>query len=245
MSDGLQLEGRNAVLEALDSDTQIEKIFYKSGQIEGSLKVVLARAKEKGIRMVAVDKQALDRMAESNAHQGVIALCPAFSYAELEDIFSLAEAKGQDPFVLVLDGITDPHNFGAIIRTAEAAGVHGIIIPKHRAAGVTGVVAKTSAGALAHVLICKVTNLRNTLEELKKRGLWAACADASGQLYTKASLSGPLALVIGGEGEGVGQLVTKTCDFTVSIPMNGRITSLNASVAAGVLMYEVVRQRNI
>ena len=241
--DNCRLVGRNAVLEALNADKPIDKIFFKKGEVVGTLKVIAAKAKEKGIVIQEVDKAKLELIAESPKHQGVAALCPAHEYADVPDILAKAAAKGEPPFILILDGITDPYNLGAIIRSAETAGVHGVVIPKRRAVGLTAVVSKTAAGALAHVLVARVGNLPRVIDELKQQGLWIACADKSGQPMYAADLSGPLALVVGAEGEGVGRLVSEKCDFRVSIPMFGHISSLNASVAAGVLMYEAVRKR--
>lgn len=239
----LQLEGRNPVLEAINHDKSIDKILFKKGEIEGTLKMILAKAKAKGIVTQEVARQKLDEISETGNHQGVIALCPAYEYCEVPDMLAAAKENGATPFLLILDGITDPYNLGAVIRTAEACGVHGIIIPKRRAVGITGVAAKASAGAAEHVRVARVNNLSRVIEDLKKDGFWVACADMDGQTMYKSSLTGPLAIVIGGEGEGVSRLVKEKCDFTVSIPMYGKIGSLNASVAAGVLMYEAVRQR--
>ena len=242
--DNLKLEGRNSVLEALNNDRPIDKIFIKSGEIEGSIKIIIAKAREKGILIQEASKLKLDEMSESSHHQGIIAVCPAHKYAEVDDILQRAYEKGKDPFIIILDEIADPYNLGAIIRTAEASGVDGVIIPKRRAVGLTGIVSKTSAGALEHVLVARETNLNRVIEDLKKKGIWVVCADMKGTSMTNAELKGPIAVVIGGEGEGVSRLTKQNCDFSIKIPMYGKIESLNASVAAGVVMYEVVRQRN-
>lgn len=241
--DGLQLEGRNPVLEALNNDKTIDKIFVKKGEIEGTLKVIVAKAVEKGIIVQEIDRQKMDSMTKSNNNQGVIALCPAHEYAEVEDIIKKAQDKGEEPFIIILDEITDPHNLGAIIRTADACGAHGVIIPKRRAVGLTAVVSKTSAGAFEYVPVAKVTNIARTIEDLKKAGIWTVCADMNGKAYFNADLKGPMAVVIGSEGFGISRLVKEKCDFTVQIPMYGQISSLNASVAASLIMYEIVRQR--
>ena len=245
LPDNLRLEGRNAVLEALSRGRTIDKILIKKGEVEGTLKVIAAKARERGIVVQEVNRLKLDAMSHSSSHQGVIALCAAHEYAEVSDILKRAKSRGEDPLVLILDGITDPHNLGAIIRTADAAGAHGVIIPKNRAAGLTGIVSKAAAGALEHVLVAKVVNISRVIEDLKKEGLWAAAADTRGGQMYKAPLDGPLAIVIGGEGSGSGRLVREKCDFSVKIPMRGKITSLNASVAAGVLLYEIVRRRQL
>ena len=241
--DELRLVGRNAVMEALNTDKPIDKIFFKKGEVEGTLKVIAAKAREKGIVIQEVDKAKLELIADTFKHQGVAALCPAHEYAEVSDILQRAADKGEPPFILILDGVTDPHNLGAIIRTAEVAGVHGVIIPKRRAVGLTTVVSKASAGALAHMPIARVANLTRVIDELKAAGLWVACADIGGTSLYEADLTGALALVIGSEGSGVGRLVREQCDFRVTIPMFGQISSLNASVAAGILLYEAVRKR--
>lgn len=242
--DNLHLEGRNAVLEALKSDRDIDKILVQQGSMEGSIKKIIGEAKEKGIVVQKVAKAKLDEISETKRHQGVIAFVSAHKYVEIEDILRNAEEKGEKPFIIILDGITDPHNLGAIIRTANISGAHGVIIPKRRSAGLSAVVAKASAGAIEYVPIAKVTNMARTIEELKDNGIWIACADMDGELMYKTDLKGAIALVIGNEGEGVSRIVKEKCDFIVKIPMYGQITSLNASVAAGVLMYEVVRQKS-
>ncbi len=242
--ESFQLEGRNPVLEAINSGKTIDKIIVKKGEIEGTLRVIVAKAIERGIIVQEVDKNKMAEMSMSNNCQGVIALCPAHEYADVDDIINLAKEKGEEPFIIILDEITDPHNLGAILRTADASGAHGVIIPKRRAVGLTAIVSKTSAGAVEHVPVARVTNIANTVEDLKKRGIWVACADMEGQEYFDAPLNGAIAIVIGSEGNGVGRLVRQKCDFSVKIPMFGKISSLNASVAAGLIMYEVVRQRN-
>lgn len=239
-----QLEGRNAVLEALRSGRDMEKLLVQKGNVEGTIKRIVAQAAEKGIVIQEVNRQKLDELSQTKNHQGVIAIVSAQNYAEVEDILAAAREKGEEPFLILLDGITDPHNLGAILRTAECAGAHGVIIPKRRSVGLNATVGKTSAGAIAYIPVARVTNLVKTMEQLKKEGLWFACADMGECDYFDANLKGPIGLVIGSEGEGVGRLVKENCDFTASIPMYGKISSLNASVAAALLMYEVVRQRN-
>lgn len=239
-----QLEGRNAILEVLRSGRDIEKLYVAKGNVEGTIRRIVAMAAEKGVVMQEVSRQKLDSMSMTKNHQGVIALVSAHDYVEVEDILAVARERGEDPFVLLLDGITDPHNLGAILRTAECAGVHGVIIPKRRSVGLNATVGKTSAGALEYMPVARVTNIVQTMEYLKKEGLWIACADMKGLDHFDTNMKGPLALVIGSEGDGVSRLVKEKCDFTASIPMYGKISSLNASVAAALLMYEVVRQRN-
>ncbi len=241
--EGLQLEGRNPVLEALNHNKPIDKIIVKKGAIEGTLKVIVAKAREKGIIVQEVDKEKMALISRSNNNQGVIALCPAHEYCELSDIIEIARNKGEDPFIILCDEITDPHNLGAIIRTADAAGAHGVVITKRRSVGLSAVVSKTSAGAIEFVPVARVTNMARTIDELKSENIWVACADMNGREYFNTDLKGPIALVIGSEGFGVSELVKKKCDFTVGIPMYGNISSLNASVSAGLIMYEVVRQR--
>lgn len=238
-----QLEGRNAILEVLRSGRDIEKIMVAKGNVEGTIKRIIAMAVEKGVVIQEVSRQKLDEISQTKNHQGVIALVSAHDYVEVEDILAAAKEKGEDPFVLLLDGITDPHNLGAILRTAECAGVHGVIIPKRRSVGLNATVGKTSAGAIEYMPVARVTNIVQTMEYLKKEGLWIACADMKGLDHFDTNMKGPLALVIGSEGDGVSRLVKENCDFTASIPMYGKISSLNASVAAALLMYEVVRQR--
>jgi len=239
------LVGRNAVLEAINHGKPIDKIFLRKDGVEGSLRLIAAKARERKIVVQEVDRAKLEMLADGANHQGVIALCPPQEYAEIEDILKLAEERGEPPFIIILDGVTDPHNLGAIIRTADASGAHGVIIPKRRAAGITPIVSKASAGAVAHVLVARVSNLVAAISDLKKRGVWVAAASSSGAkpMYTN-DLTGALAIVVGSEGEGVSRLVKDNCDFGVSVPMHGKLDSLNASVAAGILMYEVVRQRS-
>ena len=234
--------GRNPVTEAFRSGREIDKLMVSSE--EGSMKKILALAKERRIPVMKVEKSAIDRIAEGKAHQGVAAYVSAYAYAELEDIFRVAEERGEDPFIIILDNLEDPHNLGAIMRTAECAGAHGIIIPKRRACGLTEVVAKASAGAIEYMPCVKVTNIAQTIEELKERGIWVAACDMGGTEYYKADLKGKLAVVIGSEGFGISRLVKEKCDFVVSMPMVGRITSLNASNAAAVIIYEVRKQRD-
>lgn len=241
--EGLQLEGRNAVLEALNHDQTIDKIFVKKGEIEGTLKVIVAKAREKGIIVQEIDKVKMGQMTKSNNSQGVIAMCPAREYCDVSDIIERARLKNEDPFIIILDEISDPHNLGAVIRTADACGAHGVIIPKRRAVGLSAIVSKTSAGALEYVPVARVTNIARTIEDLKKENIWVACADMDGEPYFKTNLKGAIAIVIGSEGQGVSRLVKEKCDFGVGIPMYGNISSLNASVSAGLIMYEVVRQR--
>lgn len=237
-----RIEGRNSVLEALKSGKAIDKIYIRKGY-DGSLKVIAAMASEKGIAVIEADKMKLDQMSVTEANQGVVAICPAHEYVEVDDILQNAKNKNEEPFIIILDEIEDPHNLGAIIRSADAAGAHGIIIPKRRSVGLTAVVSKTSAGAVEYVPVARVTNISNTIESLKKEGLWIACASAEGEECFKAKLTGAIAVVIGSEGTGVSRLVKEKSDFTIRIPMYGNVSSLNASVAAGVVMYEIVRQR--
>ena len=239
----LTIEGRNAVLEAFRSGKTIDKVFVLEGCQDGPIKTILREAKKHGTMVKFVSKDRLDNMSETKKHQGVIAYAAAYNYATVEDILAKAEENGEPPFIFLLDGIEDPHNLGAIIRTANLAGAHGVIIPKNRAAGLTATVARTSAGALNYTPVAKVTNLAKTIEDLKKEGLWFVCADMGGTTMYDLNLKGPIGLVIGNEGEGVGRLVKEKCDMVASIPMKGDIDSLNASVAAGVLAYEIVRQR--
>lgn len=239
-----QLEGRNAILEVLKSGRDIEKIMIQKGNTEGTIRRIVAQAREKSIMIQEVSRQKLDEISQTKNHQGVIALVSAHHYVEVEDILKAAQAKNEPPFIIILDEITDPHNLGAVMRSAECAGAHGIIIPKHRSVGLTATVGKTSAGAIEYMPVAKVTNIVKTMEMLKKHGIWIVCADMTGLDYFDSDLKGAIALVIGSEGTGVGRLIKENCDFTVSIPMYGKISSLNASVAAGLLMYEIVRQRN-
>lgn len=237
------IEGRNAVIEAFRSGRTIDKIFIQDGCQDGPMTTIKREAKKQETTVKYVAKERLDQMSETGKHQGVIAYAAAYEYAEIEDMLKLAEEKGEPPFLILLDNIEDPYNLGAIIRTANLAGAHGVIIPKNRAVGLTASVARTSAGALNYTPVAKVTNLAKTIEELKKRGLWFVCADMQGTEMYRLDLKGPIGLVIGSEGDGVGRLVKEKCDFVASIPMKGDIDSLNASVAAGVLAYEIVRQR--
>lgn len=237
------IEGRNAVLEAFRSGKTIDKLYVLDGCQDGPVRSITREARKHDTIINYVTKDRLDQISETGKHQGVIAVSAAYDYAEVEDILALAEKKGEPPFILILDGIEDPHNLGAIIRTANQAGAHGVIIPKRRAVGLTPTVARTSAGAINYVPVAKVTNLSNTMKELKERGMWFVCADMDGTLMYDMDLTGPIGLVIGNEGDGVSPLVKKNCDMVASIPMKGDIDSLNASVAAGILSYEIVRQR--
>lgn len=235
--------GRNPVLEAIKSGRSIDKIFLKKGKYEGSIVPVVKKAKNAGIIIQEVDKAKLDQLAEGGNHQGIIALVSAYEYVSVNDILKRAAGKGEAPFVIICDKITDPHNLGAIIRTANCAGVHGIIIPKRNSVGINSIVAKTSAGAAEYTPVAKVTNIANTIEELKKEGMWFVAADMDGESMYDINLTGSLGIVIGSEGDGISRLVREKCDFIASIPMKGEINSLNASVAAGILTYEAVRQR--
>lgn len=237
------IEGRNPVIEALRSGKPIDKLYILDGCNDGPVMTIRREAKKKDIFVKYVAKERLDQLSETGKHQGVIAYAAAYEYSEIEDIFELAQKKGEAPFVFVLDNIEDPHNLGAIIRTANLSGAHGVIIPKNRAVGLTATVARTSAGAINYTPVVRVTNIARTIEELKKQGLWFVCADMNGTVMYDLNLKGPIGLVIGNEGEGVSRLVKESCDMTAAIPMKGDIDSLNASVAAGVLAYEIVRQR--
>ncbi len=237
------IEGRNAVIEAYRAGRPIDRLFLLDGCQDGPVVTIRREAQKHGTPVKYVSRERLDQMSSTGKHQGVIAYGAAYEYAQVEDILQAAKEKGEPPFLFVLDNIEDPHNLGAIIRTANLAGAHGVIIPKNRAAGLTATVAKTSAGALNFTPVARVTNLARTMEELKKEGIWFVCADMGGTRMYDLDLTGPIGLVIGSEGEGVGKLVRKSCDLTASIPMKGDIDSLNASVAAGVLAYEIVRQR--
>ena len=241
----LTIEGRNAVIEAFRSGKTIDKLFVQEGSQDGPIHTILREAKKHDTIVNFVKKERLDQLSDTGKHQGVIAFAAAYEYAEVEDMLKAAEEKGEAPFLFLLDNIEDPHNLGAIIRTANLAGAHGVVIPKRRAVGLTATVARTSAGALNYTPVAKVTNLSKTIEELKERGMWFVCADMGGQTMYDLDLKGPMGLVIGNEGEGVSRLVKEKCDFVASIPMKGNIDSLNASVAAGVLAYEIVRQRII
>ena len=237
------IEGRNAVIEAYRAGRPIDKLFILDGCQDGPILTIKREAKAKQTPVKFVTKERLDQLSETGKHQGVIAYAAAYEYATVEEILDNARQKGEAPFLFLLDNIEDPHNLGAIIRTANLAGAHGVIVPKNRAAGLTAVVAKTSAGALNFTPVARVTNLAKTIEELKKEGIWFVCADMGGTTMYDLNLKGPIGLVIGNEGEGVGRLVKEKCDMIASIPMKGDIDSLNASVAAGILAYEVVRQR--
>lgn len=239
----LVIEGRNAVLEAFRSGKPIDKLFVLDGCQDGPVRTIVREARKHDTIIQFVEKDRLAQLSETGKHQGVIAFGAAYEYAEVEDMLKLAESRGEDPFLILLDNIEDPHNLGAIIRTANLAGAHGVIIPKRRAVGLTATVARTSAGALNYTPVAKVTNIKRTMDELKERGLWFVCADMGGTSMYELNLKGPIGLVIGNEGEGVSRLVRENCDFVAGIPMKGDIDSLNASVAAGVLAYEIVRQR--
>lgn len=239
----LTIEGRNAVMEAFRSGKTIDKLFVLNGCQDGPVRSILREAKKQDTLVQFVKKERLDQMSETGKHQGVIASAAAYEYAEVSDMLARAREKGEQPFLILLDNIEDPHNLGAIIRTANLAGAHGVVIPKRRAVGLTATVARVSAGALNYTPVAKVTNLAHTIEELKKEGMWFVCADMGGETMYHLDLKGPVGLVVGNEGEGVGRLVKEKCDFIASIPMKGEIDSLNASVAAGVLAYEIVRQR--
>ena len=241
--DSLVIYGRNAVLEAFRSGKTIDRLYVQEGVADGTLQSILRTAKKTDAVINFVSKDRLNKYAEGDKHQGVVAMAAAYNYADVEDILNAAKEKGEPPFIIVLDDIEDPHNLGAIIRTANQAGAHGVIIPKRHAVGLTATVARTSAGAINYTPVAKVSNISRTIEELKEKGIWFACADMSGELMYNCNLTGAIGLVIGSEGSGVSRLVKEKCDFVVKIPMFGQIDSLNASVAAGVLSYEIVRQR--
>lgn len=238
-----QIEGRNAVLEAFRSGKCVDKLFILDGCQDGPVRTIAREARKTDTIINYVSKERLDQLSETHAHQGVIAQVAAYDYSTVDEILARAEEKGEAPFLIILDNVEDPHNLGAIIRTANLAGAHGVIIPKRRAVGLTSTVAKTSAGAINYTPVAKVTNIVRTIEELKEKGIWFVCADMGGETMYDLDLTGPMGLVIGNEGEGVSRLVREACDFTASIPMKGDIDSLNASVAVGVLAYEIVRQR--
>ena len=238
-----KIEGRNAVLEAFRSGKTVDKLYILDGCQDGPVRTIAREARKHDPIIQYVAKERLDQISETGKHQGVIAVAASYEYATVEDILAKAKEKGEPPFILLLDNIEDPHNLGAIIRTANLAGAHGVIIPKRRAAGLTAVVARTSAGALNYTPVAKVTNLKTVMEQLKKEGMWFVCADMGGTAYYDLDLKGPIGLVIGNEGEGVSRLVKENCDFVASIPMKGDIDSLNASVAAGILAFEIARQR--
>ena len=238
-----QVEGRNAVLEAFRSGRCVDKLFILDGCQDGPVRTIAREARKKDTIINYVSKERLDQLSETKAHQGVIAQVAAYEYSTVEEILAKAEEKGEPPFLVLLDNVEDPHNLGAIIRTANLAGAHGVIIPKRRSVGLTSTVAKTSAGAINYTPVAKVTNLVRTIEELKEKGIWFVCADMGGESMYRLNLTGPIGMIVGNEGAGVSRLVREACDFTASIPMKGDIDSLNASVAAGVLAYEIVRQR--
>lgn len=239
-----QIEGRNAVLELLESGKDINKIFVEKGEKHGSIHKIIAIAKERRIIIVEKEKRQMQEMAQNQNYQGVIAIVPPFEYCEIEDILEEAEKRNEDPFVLILDGIEDPHNLGSIIRTAETSGVHGIIIPKRRAAAVNSTVAKTSAGAVEYMKIARVTNISDAIDKLKRAGLWICGTDINTEkYYYNQDLTGPIGIVIGNEGSGMSEKVRKNCDFLVKIPMKGKVTSLNASVSTGIVIYEALKQR--
>ena len=240
---GCQVEGRHSVQEAFRAGKPVEHLYIQKDSHSDPVLSILKEAKKTGTLIDFVPKERLDRMSETGRHQGVIALLSAFRYRSIEDMFALAKKQQEEPFFFLLDGIEDPHNLGAIIRTANLAGAHGVIIPKRRAAGLTAAVIKASAGAIHYTPVAKVTNLVSVMEELKDRGMWFACADMEGEVMYRQNLTGPIGLVIGNEGHGISRLVKEHCDYTASIPMSGNIDSLNASVAAGILAYEIVRQR--
>lgn len=242
-SKSLVIEGRNAVLEVLRSGKPMDKLYVLDGCQDGPIRTIVREAKKHDVILQFVTKERLNQLSETGKHQGVIAHAAAYEYAQVEDMLELAKSRGEDPFIFLLDNIEDPHNLGAIIRTANLAGAHGVIIPKRRAVGLTATVARTSAGALNYTPVARVTNLKKTVEDLKKQGLWFVCADMDGTVMYDLDLKGPIGLVIGNEGEGVSRLMKENCDFVAGIPMKGDIDSLNASVAAGVLAYEIVRQR--
>lgn len=237
------IEGRNAIIEVFRSDKTIDKLYIQDGLKDGPIQTILREAKKRNLFINFVSKDILDKMSPTSKHQGAIANLASYEYSDIADILAVAKEKEEDPFIFILDGIEDPHNLGAIIRTANLVGAHGVVIPKHRAVGLTATVARTSAGAINYTKVAKVTNINSTIEELKKEGLWFVCADMGGELMYKLNLKGPIGLVIGNEGSGVSALVKKNCDMLASIPMKGDIDSLNASVATGVLAYEIFRQR--
>lgn len=238
------IEGRNPVIEALKSGRNIEKIMVNKSSKEGSIKKILGMSKDMGIVVQQVDRHKLDEISQSHSHQGVMAITSEYKYYELDEILEIPRKKGEDAFFIILDGVTDPHNLGSIIRTADAVGAHAVIIPKRRSASITPVVSKASAGAVEYVPVCKVTNIVNAIKTLKENNVWIAAVDMYGDTFYKQNLSGNLCLVVGSEGSGISRLVKENCDFTVSMPMSGNVTSLNASVAGGILLYEVYRQRH-
>ena len=239
-----RIEGRNPVMEAIKADRTIDKIFVLKGDKEGSIVKIIAMAREKGIVIQEVEKIKLDQMAQTGSHQGIVAFVSTHEYVDVEDIINVAKERGEQPFIIILDEITDPHNLGSVLRSANAVGAHGVIIPKRRSVGLSAVVAKSSAGAIEYVPVAKVSNIAQTIDSLKEKNIWVVGADAEGdKIHFESDLKGSIALVIGSEGEGIGRLVKEKCDFLVKVPMKGQIASLNAGVAAAVLMFEVVRQR--
>lgn len=244
--DSDKLEGRNSIMEALKANRTINKLFVVKGEREGSIRQIIAIARQKGIIITEVERSALDSMSNSRSHQGVIAFVSAKEYVEVDDILKIAQEKGEPPFIIILDEISDPHNFGAILRSADAVGAHGVIIPKRRAIGLTSAVSKAAAGAVEYVPVSRVTNIAQTIEYLKKNNIWVVGTDSTGErAFFESDLKGPIALVVGSEGEGMGKLIREKCDFVVNIPMLGQISSLNASVAAAIVMYEILKQRGI
>ena len=241
--DSSRIEGRNAVREALRAGSTIDRLYVQEGLSDSSVSAIIKEAQNRNIQLRFVKKDRLDEMSGTGAHQGVIAQISAYEYGTVEDMLAAAQEKGEAPFLILLDGIEDPHNLGAILRTANLAGAHGVIIPKDRAVGLTAVAAKTSAGAVSYTPVARVTNLTRTIRELKEKGIWFVCADMDGEVMYRQNLTGPIGLVIGNEGDGVSRLVREACDFVTKIPMQGDIDSLNASVAAGILAFEIVRQR--
>ena len=237
------IEGRNAVIEAIRAGKTIDRLFVLSGSQDGPIRTITDKVKKMDTIITFVTKERLDQLSQTGKHQGVVAYAAAYEYAEVEDILAAAREKNEAPFIIMLDSIEDPNNLGAIIRTAHQAGAHGIIIPKRRAVGLTATVAKTSSGAINYLPVAKVTNLSVTIEELKKEGIWFVCADMDGEMMYNLDLKGPIGLIIGSEGDGVGRLIKEKCDYFAKIPMFGKVDSLNASVAAGILAYEIVRQR--
>ena len=238
------ISGRNAVRELLENGRDVEKIYIQKGEREGSLNQIIASAKERGIIIKEVERSRLDELSFGGRHQGVVAIASERSYYSLEDILSYAEERCEHPFIIILDGVEDPHNLGAIIRSAECSGAHGVIIPKHRAVGLTQTVGKASAGAIEHMRVCKVTNLARTIDDLKERGLWIYAADMGGRAHYETDMSGGVGLVLGSEGFGISRLVKEKCDFVVSIPLYGSVNSMNVSCAASVIMSEIARQRH-
>lgn len=237
------IEGRNPVIEALKSGRSIDVLFIQKGQVEGSIRQIIGIAKDKNILIKEVDKAKLDRITVTGHHQGVIASAALYKYYEIDDMLQLAKDKGEDPFIILLDEITDPQNLGSILRSCDGAGAHGVIIPKRRSAGLTPIIGKTSAGAVEYVMVSKVNNINQTISYLKDKGLWVAGAHTTGDTYYEKDLTGPIALVIGSEGKGLSRLVKESCDYLVNIPMNGKVSSLNAAVSGAVLMFEIVKQR--